>query len=304
MPKARQHSVTATTGAKDICKDICDRTSDCNGVYVIFTWLPPTPIIYSFQCVLCADQQATDVAPYSEWYLQDYFETYEWYNHVRTPACADCAKNTYKDVYRCVECPPNTVSTEGSNGIGLCICDKGFTRPLAWWDWNYYGNDYEAYNDDTMKCEECKAGKYQDEASSLECEDCADGFFSLDGASTCTQCAPGKYEDNNECVSCTAGKYNSDTNDICLDCADGFYSNEGASICTVCNPGKYEDAIQFDNKCLECDAGKFKDNSNYDNICLDCANGHVSNAGASICTDCIPGKYEENNVCKLCFMSS
>ena len=76
------------------------------------------------------------------------------------------------------------------------------------------------------------------------------GYVSNAGATVCTVCVAGEYDDG----------FNT-----CTDCDDGSVSNAGATVCTVCAAGTYDDGS---------------------NACTDCDDGYVSNAGSTVCTMC------------------
>ena len=76
----------------------------------------------------------------------------------------------------------------------------------------------------------CSSGKYTFTGSTnydSECRDCAAGKYSSEGASQCTHCSAGQYQD------ATGGN-------TCKVCSPGTYSGEGADVCTSCTTGRYQ----------------------------------------------------------------
>ena len=65
----------------------------------------------------------------------------------------------------------------------------------------------------SSKCTDCAAGKYNDEEGKTVCTDCAKGTYNDEEGSTaetdCTDCAAGKYNDQKgrtACANCIKGK--------------------------------------------------------------------------------------------------
>ena len=180
---------TAATGAKDTCKEICDSTSGCNGVYVIFTWQRPVPLIWSFQCVLCANQQASNPTDFGD--IQNP-KTYEWYNHVLTPGggclpcdsgkyssntaasiCIDCLSGTFEDGSRtvCTLCPDFSSSPAASDDVEDCECQS-----------DYYGSHGGS-------CSQCpdNTGVLVTGGANIDSCICNSGYYGIDGG-PCNPC--------------------------------------------------------------------------------------------------------------------
>ena len=83
-------------------------------------------------------------------------------------------------------------------------------------------NDFKSYTFGATECTACEAGTYQDGNT---CDNCPAGTYqSATGQSSCTKCAAGKF-------SATLGAIDEST---CIDCPAGEESEQGASVCTKC----------------------------------------------------------------------
>ena len=82
------------------------------------------------------------------------------------------------------------------------------------------------------ECSQCTAGKYMEIVqSTIPCKDCETGKFVVnDEASSCTNCAPGKWSDaiglaTDDCKDCIIGKYSAaqgaKADGDCVDCPPG-----------------------------------------------------------------------------------
>ena len=126
-------------------------------------------------------------------------------------------------------------------------------------------------------------------ASTLQCQTCAPGYFSAAGAASCTACAPGSYSASGftQCTPCAAGTYLDIISQQCQSCTPGFASASGATSCTPCAPGSYS-AAGF-TQCTPCAAGTYLDIISQQ--CQSCTPGFFSASGATSCTPCAPGSY-------------
>ena len=120
------------------------------------------------------------------------------------------------------------------------------------------------------------------------------------GATECTTCSAGTYEENNECKPCAAGTYQDLTGQTsCKDCAAGTYSTTvgatSASVCTDCAAGTYSTTVGATSAsvCTVCAAGTYQDLTGQTS-CTDCADGTYQDlTGQTSCTDCAAGKYQQ-----------
>ena len=72
---------------------------------------------------------------------------------------------------------------------------------------------------------------------------------------------PGLYLDE-KCTLCSVGKYNSDSDGVCVDCPVGLFSDqEGLSSCSSCPLGTYNPDIggNSTNSCINCPPGTYQD---------------------------------------------
>jgi hypothetical protein len=166
-----------------------------------------------------------------------------------------------------------------------------------------------------VPCTECEAGKYQDLTGQTECAECASGWGSPAGSSSCSQCLAGQYADG-VCKSCPSGQYQDQAGQTeCAECASGWASPAGSyvsssctecpagtysanGVCTECASGKYQNQTG-QTECAECASGKYQ-NQTGQTECAECASGSVSPAGSSSCTECPANTYSANGVCTEC----
>ena len=130
----------------------------------------------------------------------------------------------------------------------------------------------EVFDAVTLVCT-CSAGTFLN-FTSQRCQSCPIGSFSaVQGATTCTQCAPGSFSDLNftTCTQCNAGTFLNASSSLCQSCTPGFFSAASATACTSCSPGSYSTA-GFTS-------------------CTPCAAGTFYNASSQRCDSCPPGTY-------------
>jgi hypothetical protein len=89
------------------------------------------------------------------------------------------------------------------------------------------------------------------------------------------------------------------TNATCTPCSAGTYNDlAGSTMCKACEEGRISDAKA--SGCTECAPGKHESA----NACIKCERGkHNPNSGRSECTDCRPGTFNdatERTQCKAC----
>jgi hypothetical protein len=124
--------------------------------------------------------------------------------------CLICPHGEYEDASEyCVSCPANTyTSASGSYAITDCQCNAGFAGP----------------NGGT--CTQCTVGKYKQALGSAACPDCNAGQTSVSPFTNCVTCAAGKYESDS----------------VCVDCDPYHISSSGSTSCTFgsCPTDKYK----------------------------------------------------------------
>ena len=190
-----------------------------------------------------------------------------------------------------------------------------------------------------VRCQPC-AGTFvmtQLEHHETRCVSCTDNKVpsSSSGATSCTDCTPGKFFDSGLCASCPSGKYsNAETLLQCRNCTAGTYSTttQAAQGCTDCPDGRYSYDGQAGccrsgfryvanptPKCesIICSAGSyfgivaFQPELEMSEIvyipdCVKCAAGFYSDKTAlsttfNVCQQCTPGKYSSMDGATQCF---
>ena len=217
--------------------------------------------------------------------------------------CTDCGKGRYNDqTGRCVmslygDAHPCVQAGSASAGSGQICKNCGVGR-------------YSTSNRGTSEsvCINCAAGKYSNlERASGSCTDCSAGYYSNTGANSCTACGIGTYSSSGaaSCSFCDAGQFNNEEGQSsCKDCGVGKYSSWGASTCSNCQSGKYQNQVGR-NVCKDCSAGKASDTvaATTESTCVSCNAGYYSGSGATTCSNCQTGKYQNNggqSSCKDC----
>jgi hypothetical protein len=95
-------------------------------------------------------------------------------------------------------------------------------------------------------CRDCPAGKHSTTSAALACSDCSPGTYSIDGASTCTACAPGRASsDGLKCSECASGTFAEGSGSIaCSECeavyGAAYTSGKGSSSCDTCVRDHYQ----------------------------------------------------------------
>jgi hypothetical protein len=161
-------------------------------------------------------------------------------------------------------------------------------------------------------CASCPDGQSPSSpGGATSCTDCTPGKFYLPGGS-CETCDRGKYSDQyavSACLMCIAGKYTTTLVGAqgCTDCASGKYSYDGAIACC---PSGWKLVTYLTSKCEEitCNAGyyfgivKFTPSISFSEVvfipdCVRCPAGKYSdkislpNIDTNVCQQCDPGKY-------------
>lgn len=134
------------------------------------------------------------------------------------------------------------------------------------------------------------------------------GGYSNAARDTCEVCGAGNYFDQTSCVTCTPGRFatNTDTGVFirdsdgakisgCERCEAGTVSNAQFTGCDPCPVGTFANG----GVCEPCAAGEYQDEEKQTS-CKACAVGHVSDPGASSCDPCAIGEFANGNVCEAC----
>ena len=190
--------------------------------------------------------------------------------------CTDCEKDTYSAAVgatqagTCTACPTNRYSNPGSDAVEDCVACPVGTKTLG-----------------PNTCEDCPAGKYQDQAGASECKDCVAGTYQTNTKQAdCTSCAAGKkgsstggrQTESAACAKCEAGKYQGQTGmAACVVCEQGkFFAGTGAAACSNCPAGRSTASTQS-TAASDCK----------------CTAGYYEDAASNTCTKCVAGKYKD-----------
>lgn len=154
------------------------------------------------------------------------------------------------------------------------------------WDWQslyesgslYFGEQAPAAFYSMLNCEECSAGKFNDNkrdwnldpkySNCREANHANHWFLHTPNLAFCIPCSAGKYADS-------ATRATS-----CIECAAGTFSNAAQTFCNGCHVGKYYDNTQT----VDYETGTFE---NGFGICEDCAVDFYQDiTGQSTCKPC------------------
>lgn len=181
----------------------------------------------------------------------------------------------------------------------------------------------EAFNNESLTCEPCSAGKFKnftgptscigcaagtyrvystDASEAIVCYDCPNGRVSSSDKSECEECEGGQYTVNGTyCVECPAGLYApTPQKDECVVCEAGFATTvaTGAESCESCDAGTYAPALS--TNCTTCLAGTYS--GSRAEKCTDCSPGKFAATNQSTaCTSCEVGKFNNESVAKRCY---
>ena len=153
-------------------------------------------------------------------------------------------------------------------------------------------------------CKLCPAGKTQYRKARWLCDTCALGQVSPEGATVCTNCTAGKYQnetDQSVCKLCEAGTYQpNQTATVCTGCTPGTYAaGEGNTVCTNCPKGSAQ-AMGSSSSCGPCVTG-MSQGLEGQSVCLACGPGTYANVvGLSSCPQCAKGQYQDQSKKSSC----
>ena len=207
-------------------------------------------------------------------------------------SCTKCPANTYNGATGaivCTRCPGGTSST----AIGATLLSTCQACPVG------------RFSVSGSNCQICPAGTYNNTAGRADsCIKCPGGTFSTStgatASTTCQNCLAGRFSGDGAtaCSFCPAGTYNNTAGRAsCTDCPLGTFSNtEGATVsttCIECLPGRYSDVLGA-KSCKLCPIGTYNDQTGRTSSlsCLTCPMGTYSNStGATSCSRCLAGSY-------------
>ena len=204
--------------------------------------------------------------------------------------CSNCLSGKYNDNQgqsACKTCPSGYFST--SSATEKCLpCQAGRTTSGAGSNNCTVWCPPGTHNDGTFSvCEECTAGRYQNDSGKTHCNYCSLNFghlWSVDGALSCDYISS----------TCPTGTYGNATSRACAKCDVGKYNDViGASTCKSCESGKYNDEMGA-STCTECAAGTFEEN----NTCTNCTATSHSTYGPRTYVMRTTGKCSDDTLSK------
>lgn len=187
--------------------------------------------------------------------------------------CKQCVAGTFCADEVTSTCPPNSVSSPGSESIEDCVCNAGYYR-----DGNICvkcGFDHYCTGDQIQRaCPSLTLRTLGEFTSSLQGCVCRMGHFGAPGAA-CTECQPGTYQnladqpscspcpvntffagtgadDVSDCVGCPQNTVADVSSDAATDCvsAPGYYT-AGDGTVTACDPGTFQ-TERDQSSCTDC----------------------------------------------------
>jgi hypothetical protein len=156
---------------------------------------------------------------------------------------------------------------------------------------------------DRRKCEECSAGRYQNEVTQTSCKLCPPGMYQeRQGTLACKSCEPGQYQHQGtsddlrtSCTACPAAWHQNDRGKIvCKQCQVGRKEPTANNAnCKLCPKGFYQNE-EMQKKCKDCLEGQYQDTLEQ-TTCKDCPTGYkyAFTRGAA-CKRCVLGQYTFN----------
>ena len=180
--------------------------------------------------------------------------------------------------------------------------DPTYVKASAASSWGAWRLDEGSYSwaGNKVQCATNTPGQRWDVSGQGSAVDCEAGTYSSgEGATTCTDCSPGKISSNGAgaCSPCNAGQESNDAHTICVSCPDGYYSSSAGTMCTACPAG--ETSNSGHTACEDCEPGYV---SGVGGTCTPCAAGAVSNSAHTECENCGPGTYSnpDQSECMNC----
>ena len=234
----------------------------------------------------------------------------------RCRACSEGKMSLANDATGCQDlCLPGTYLLNGAcvdMTTKTCIGGQGFfsasSKPLD----SKFPLHGSTANDGT--CTPCSSGYFKTETAAVICTSCIAGMFATSGASTCTDCFTGQYNDVatggvSACKVCPAGTFREDPKATalaqCEGCYAGQYSSASAAACIECPAGtklkdKTGDPPLHDNvdDCTDCEVNSYNPFPGLGAECFPCLSAKT--ARATECGGCNPGKYTTTNACADC----
>ena len=184
--------------------------------------------------------------------------------------CLFCPANTWQDTSAasakstpCEPCPASSSHSDvGVTDVNICICGPGV---------------YKVVQTDLFTCEDCTAGDYC--LGDNIRRECAVNFYSLAGASQCSECAANSQAivsvgliSPGQCQ-CVLG-YEGTSHDSCSACVEGKYQPDDYTYDST--QTALRDGISITNETMAVEV-----------TCVNCAADlYADTTGVSVCTDC------------------
>ena len=171
---------------------------------------------------------------------------------VRCSPCFDSDKEAPPGSNKNTDCRCKRGYHENGDNCALCEAGK-FSNQLGQGSCDSCsGNTISAAG--ATVCSDCGPGQVAN-SEKTACSGCNPGHI-LQGTE-CKPCEAGKKAVANSCESCADGTFSTEAQTVCTDCIAGTFSNQntGKAACQLCATGKYSSAPQS-TTCLDCDAGK------------------------------------------------
>lgn len=224
-------------------------------------------------------------------------------------SCAAGYQSSNQGATKCAACPVGKYE-EGKINCNPCSPGKYSNTSASTTCRNCRGGEYSSVSGATY-CQSCEIGTFgtiEGSSTSNDCQPCPLGTYGSEaGQSQCVKCPRGTYQPSEggillqSCLFCSAGTYSimegATSSGTCQLCPEGKTSFQGSSACFQCPKGSYSSET---GTCESCTAGKYSaDGLN----CQSCLPGSFSGPGASSCSPCAPGSFqnEANSIsCQEC----
>ena len=237
--------------------------------------------------------------------------------------CNACAAGTYKEAPgsdACTDCPPNSVSSAGSEDVSACEANSGYTGPVPPLLPSAVGKNggkgegiiacpIGTYKSDkgSMACSVCPANSETAAVASVDVFACKakPGFTGPDGGPF-TQCPLGTFKDSlgsdacSECPADTSSAPASDNAASCVplsmapnvagECAPG-YSGPIGGPCRACVQGTFKD-VRGSEACSRCPMNSISPIASSDSAACECNIGFTRADGIA-CSACAAGTYKD-----------
>ena len=201
--------------------------------------------------------------------------------------CQECSMGTYQDqiassICKACELGKYQPSTQATSCIS---CELGKFQP----------------NEGQGACHDCEIGRYSSQLGSHYCQTCPSGTSTNGEASTasqdCVQCPAGRFENNNICIDCAEGTYQSTIGQVsCDSCPANHLSPSASTSSTACfditDMVSYVFGMKSDGKEMQVETKQCEIRPNLMLLCPACTCDSDSRNGffdGPICNECRRG---------------